>query len=367
MGTDRFANLTRGKSAFDAATFQDGFRRWLADHVDPGSRLCEFVVPDEGQANVTILFDLAGGDAAGDYVLRLPPAPEAALFPEETLGVQRRCMQLLREHTILPVPEVPWHEESAAYLGRPFIVMRRSPGVAAPTNPPYVFAGWVADAAAEEHRELERACAQVLVQIHTVNPQNHDLGFLECRDLAPTVLGRLLEIQRRHYDWIRGEQRYPLIESTLEWLQRYAPPTDSCVLCWGDARPGNILFVDLAPTAVLDWEMVCVGPREVDLGFMIFTHAFFQDIAGSAGHPGLPELFVRDRMVDLYAAASGHRPKHLQWFEAFAALRIAILSIGAVAQGVAAGTMAPPASPDDIFPFADRLRSTIAGPLQAED
>ena len=44
------------------------------------------------------------------------------------------------------------------------------------------------------------------------------------------------------------------------------------MLNWGDARVGNILYRDFAPIAVLDWEMATVGPREVDLAWMIFLH-----------------------------------------------------------------------------------------------
>ena len=55
------------------------------------------------------------------------------------------------------------------------------------------------------------------------------------------------------------------------------------MLNWGDARVGNILYRDFAPIAVLDWEMATVGPREVDLAWMIFLHAFFHDMAVTFG------------------------------------------------------------------------------------
>ena len=51
------------------------------------------------------------------------------------------------------------------------------------------------------------------------------------------------------------------------------------MLNWGDARIGNMLYVDFEPVAVLDWEMATVGPREVDLAWMIFLDTFFDDLA----------------------------------------------------------------------------------------
>ena len=62
------------------------------------------------------------------------------------------------------------------------------------------------------------------------------------------------------------------------------------VLLWGDSRVGNVLYRDFQPVAVLDWEMVTLGPREIDVAWMIFAHMVFQELTGLAGMPGLPEV-----------------------------------------------------------------------------
>ncbi|EUA13639.1 phosphotransferase enzyme family protein [Mycobacterium xenopi 4042] len=36
---------------------------------------------------------------------------------------------------------------------------------------------------------------------------------------------------------------------------------------------------------MLDWEMVTLGPRELDVAWMIFAHMVFQELAGLAGLP----------------------------------------------------------------------------------
>ena len=51
----------------------------------------------------------------------------------------------------------------------------------------------------------------------------------------------------------------------------------------GDARIGNVLYEGFTPVAVLDWEMAALGPRGLDLGWLVFLHAFFQMIARAAG------------------------------------------------------------------------------------
>ena len=60
------------------------------------------------------------------------------------------------------------------------------------------------------------------------------------------------------------------------------------MLVWGDARVGNVLYEDFRPVAVLDWEMATLGPREMDVAWIIFAHMVFQELAGLAGLPGLP-------------------------------------------------------------------------------
>ncbi|XGU18600.1 phosphotransferase [Rhodococcus sp. 3Y1] len=66
----------------------------------------------------------------------------------------------------------------------------------------------------------------------------------------------------------------------------------SAVLCWGDSRIGNVIYRDFEPAAVLDWEMATLGPRELDLGWMIFQHRFFEDLAAMAGLPECRTSFV---------------------------------------------------------------------------
>ena len=56
-----------------------------------------------------------------------------------------------------------------------------------------------------------------------------------------------------------------------------------------------MLYRDFEPVAVLDWEMATVGPGEVDLAWMIFLHAFFDDMAATFGLPGMTTSCQRDR------------------------------------------------------------------------
>ena len=77
------------------------------------------------------------------------------------------------------------------------------------------------------------------------------------------------------------------------------------MLLWGDARVGNVLYRDFQPVAVLDWEMVTLGPRELDVAWMIFAHMVFQELAGLATLPGLPDVMREEDVRATYSGSPG--------------------------------------------------------------
>ena len=99
------------------------------------------------------------------------------------------------------------------------------------------------------------------------------------------------------------------------------------MLNWGDSRIGNMLYRDFAPVAVLDWEMATIGPPEIDVAWMVFLHRFFQDLAEKFELPGHPRLHGPRRRRRPYEELTGHTVEHLDWYEVFAALRFAIVSL----------------------------------------
>ena len=86
------------------------------------------------------------------------------------------------------------------------------------------------------------------------------------------------------------------------------------MLVWGDSRVGNVLYEDFKPVAVLDWEMATLGPREMDVAWMIFAHMVFQELAGLAGMPGLPDFMREDDVKATYAEKTGVELGDLNWF-----------------------------------------------------
>jgi aminoglycoside phosphotransferase (APT) family kinase protein len=116
------------------------------------------------------------------------------------------------------------------------------------------------------------------------------------------------------------------------------------VINWNDARLGNMLFEDGELRAMLDWELIELGPPEVDLGWLLWHDRFMADCFGTAvagrpvpALPGAPDVATAS---DWYRAASGHEPRDLPWYLMFAAYRMGVYMMrhgkGLIATGQAA-------------------------------
>ncbi len=62
--------------------------------------------------------------------------------------------------------------------------------------------------------------------------------------------------------------------------------------------------------------MATLGPREMDLAWMIFIHRFFEDLATMAGLPGLPDFLRRDDVAATYRDLTGHEARDLEFYNA---------------------------------------------------
>ena len=182
-------------------------------------------------------------------------------------------------------------------------------------------------------------------------------------ETVETALRAHLRGQRAYYEWVAAAgRRSPLIERCLDALEAGIPVLDGpAVLSWGDSRIGNVMYRDFRPVAVLDWEMAGFGPRELDLGWLIYLHRFFEDIAAAAGLPGLPDFLRRDDVAGLYRDASGYTPRDLDYFTLYAALRQAIVMFRVQSRAIYFGQAEAPDDPDDMIMHRKTLELMLAG------
>lgn len=266
------------RSSRDVTTLPAVISRWLSS-VLPGGAAPEVTVESgvdsTGMSSETIILTARwqqdGRSIQQKLVARVAPAAEdVPVFPTYRLDHQFEVIRLVGELTDVPVPRVRWIETTGDVLGTPFFLMDYVEGVVPPDVMPYTFGdNWFADAPAERQRQLQDATVAALATLHSIPNAQNTFSFLTQGRTSDTTLHRHFNWVRSWYDFaVEGIGRSPLLERTFEWLQSHWPDDAAArepVLLWGDARVGNVLYRDFQPVAVLDWEMVALGPRELDV------------------------------------------------------------------------------------------------------
>ncbi|MEU5683413.1 phosphotransferase family protein [Streptomyces venezuelae] len=340
---------------------------WLDARL-PGAKAADMTVPESnGMSSETLLFTVEHPEPPlGKCALRLAADPAAyTIFPVYDMPRQYRTMRLVAEHTDVPVPRVLWLEEDPGPLGAPFFVMERIEGRVPPDVMPYTYDGnWLHAASDAERARLEEASVRVLAHLHDQAPPETAAFLALPGEGSP--LRRHVAAQRAYYAWVvDGLPRSPLIESAFDRLEEMWPRHEGdAVLNWGDARIGNIIYDGFEPAAVLDWEMAALAPREVDLGWTVYLHRFFQDLTVSFGQPGLPEFQRRDRVEAAYAGLTGHTPRDMDFYTLYAALRHAIVMLRVAYRQVHFGEAAVPAdekAADTLILHHDSLAAMVQG------
>ncbi|MEI7746671.1 MAG: phosphotransferase family protein [Actinomycetota bacterium] len=358
-------------STRDYADVRASLEQWLQDQM-PGARVSELLVPESnGMSSETVLFTVDEGEKATNLVARIAPDPDSEpVFADYDMEKQFKVMRLVADSTDVPVPNTRWLELSADVLGVPFFVMDRVDGEVPPDVMPYTFGdNWFFDATAEQQRQLQDSTIAAIAGVHSI-PLGDETAFLDFA--SPSPEGRLrdhLAALEDYYQWTADQGlRSPLLERALTWLEEHRPknPTKD-VLLWGDARPGNILYKDFSPAAVLDWEMACLGPPEVDLAWTIFLHRFFQDLATDLmGLPGLPDFMRLDDAAATYERLTGTRPQNLEYYTAYAAIRHGVIMFRISQRQIRFGEAEPTEDPDSAILHANTIRRMLDGSYWSE-
>ncbi len=371
------------RSSRDITALPGVMSRWLST-VLPGGATPEVTVESgvdsTGMSSETIIVTARwrqdGQQTEQKLVTRVAPAAEdVQVFPTYRLDHQFEVIRKVGELSDVPVPPVRWLEPTGTVLGTPFFVMDYVDGMVPPDVMPYTFGNnWFADAPAERQRELQDATVGVLAKLHAIPNATAEFGFLA---ESSKVFGGDTAL-RRHVNWVRSWYdfavpdigRSPLLERTFEWLETHWPAEAAAtepVLLWGDARVGNVLYRDFHPVAVLDWEMVTLGPRELDVAWMIYAHMVFQELTGLAGLPGLPEVMREEDVRATYRQLTGVEVGDLNWFYVYSGVMWACVFMRTGARRVHFGETERPDDVESLFYHAGLMRRSIGERLIGED
>jgi aminoglycoside phosphotransferase (APT) family kinase protein len=243
--------------------------------------------------------------------------------------------------------------------------MGRIDGQVPPDVMPYNFGdSWLFDAHPADQRRLQDATVAVLAELHAVEQPEERFAFLALDAPGDTPLRRRVSHTRAWYEFAAAGlgRRSPLVERGFAWLDAHWPANEGpTVACWGDSRIGNVMYRDFAPVAVLDWEMAALGPRELDVAWLIYGHRIFEDIANSMDLPGMPEFLRPGDVAGTYESLTGHTLGDLGFYGTYAALQYAIVFLRTGHRQVHFGEVDAPGHVDDLVMNHEPLERMLAG------
>lgn len=331
------------QNSIDTHAASERLAAWLTTQLAGSENLevHDLTVPaSAGLSNETMLFNASwqqdGQSHSRAMVARVQPAGEG-VFPSYDLEKEVKVLRALGAEAVVPVPEVYFYASDCSIFGAPFMVMQHIDGRIPSDDPPFTAGGWVLDLTAAERQRMWEKTIEALAGIHSADWKQLGLDFLDT-SANGSVLDAQLDYWRKFFDWAAEGEPNPTIEYALDWLTRHKPtgPEDK-VLNWGDARVGNVIFGEgLTPVGVLDWEMVTLAPRELDLGWWFFLERHHTEGIGLQMPSGVPD---RAATVAQYEALSGRTVTNLDYYEIFAGTRLSIIMVRAAHMMIAAGLL----------------------------
>jgi aminoglycoside phosphotransferase (APT) family kinase protein len=325
--------------------------RWdrLAPWLGPHLRACGpvrigGVAPPSstGYSAETVIFEVAYDTERGPQQRRLvlrAETPDPAVYPAQVDGmaveidIQRRVMEAVAAGSAVPVAPIVAAEADPAVIGTPFFVMEFVAGDVPAVDPPYTIAGFFASAAPAERERMVADGLRLLAGVHAIDWTRAGLSWLVPRGVAPT-LARQVELWEVYAATELGSRRHPLLERAFGLLHRHLPEGAAPGLCWGDPRPGNMIWHDFRCVCVTDWEAAAIAPPELDLGWWLMFDRTCHEVVGAPRLEGEP---TRGEQRDLYAAAAGRDVGDTHLHELFAATRYAAIVVRVMNRAVARG------------------------------
>ena len=275
-----------------------------------------------GKANLTYLVRF-GQD---EFVLRRPPLGPIPPGAHDMRREHRVLSVLHRRYPLAPKSLLLCEDESV--IGAVFVVHERRHGFVIRDDIPPEFAG-----RPELNRRIGEALIDALADLHLVPPAEVGLddlgrpeGFLE-RQLSGW--GRRWHAAQ---GGVEAERATADMAPVIEWLEGRLPNSRGAALLHNDYRLDNCLLDTADPgriVAVLDWDMCTQGDPLADLGYVLDywvepgDPAEWRQIAAMpTWREGFPS---RVDAVERYAARTGFDVGVIDWYQVFAAFKLAVI------------------------------------------
>jgi aminoglycoside phosphotransferase (APT) family kinase protein len=270
-------------------------------------------------------------------VVRRQPTELEVVFGS-SLILQGKMMAALDALGDPPVPQWIGMHPDPDILGMPFLVMGKVEGNCARQNPNYNVEGWLTDMSSEQrHRSFANGIAAFgrLARIDW----RKDFGFLAQPENGKPGLDQYVGALEAWHSAAGRGRSMPIVDAAVAHVRANMPAQSETNVLWGDPTPSNILFApDGSVNALVDWELAALGPAELDLAWWLYFDDLFGRRFGVARLDGLPS---KEETIAIWEAASGRKARDLEYYDIVAALRMALVAIGAFDRQVGMGNIAP--------------------------
>ena len=278
-----------------------------------------------GFSNETFIFSLEENDEIKNFVLRLKPT-NYQVFPEYNLKLQVDIMRCLHNRGF-PAPNVILYESNEGILGSEFYLMDYINGEAPSDNPPYHMdpEGMVGKAVKEDRRKIWTEWIHYLNQIHILDIDDLGLTELESKYGKNDPIDIDIEYYQDFLNWGMDGEDNPLCDDVLNWLRENKPKKNNPLsLCWGDSRPGNILYENFKATALLDWEMASYGDPVSDVAWCLAV-----DDASSLGLTieRLEGSMDYKEALDTWSSKTGFSQENYEYYRIFSLLKFSVIMV----------------------------------------
>ena len=278
-----------------------------------------------GFSNETFIFSLEENDEIKNFVLRLKPT-NYQVFPEYNLKLQVDIMRCLHDRGF-PAPNVILYESNEDILGSEFYLMDYINGEAPSDNPPYHMdpEGMVGKAVKEDRRKIWTEWIHYLNQIHILDVNDLGLTELESKYGKNDPIDIDIEYYQDFLNWGMDGEDNPLCDDVLNWLRENKPKKNNPLsLCWGDSRPGNILYENFKATALLDWEMASYGDPISDVAWCLAV-----DDASSLGLTieRLEGSMDYKEALDIWSSKTGFSQENYEYYRIFSLLKFSVIMV----------------------------------------
>ncbi len=314
----RSTNVPAGTDTSSVADQQDwpALETWLRRQVpdlDGPMRVSQFT---GGHANLTYCVSL--GDT--ELVVRRPPFGEIAPGAHD-MSREFRVLHGLGS-TFDRVPRALAFCDDASVIGAPFLVVERRRGIVVRDSIPTGLAE-----APDAARRISMALVDALAELHSIDAEQVGLGRLGRPDgfVERQLAGWHARWHRIGADADTG----PPFDDVHRRLVSTRPRSHRVSILHNDYKLDNAMFAAGEPdrvSSIFDWDMATLGDPLVDLGTLL---GYWKDPDDPTDRAPTIELDMadfpsRDDIVERYASA-GHDVEHVDWYEAFALWKHAVV------------------------------------------